>query len=515
MHKSKTKLTKRAVVLALTVAVVLLAFSQVALAGSSSANTFTVNEVNKAGATTQVGTWTYDATNQALVNSGVPAPFVQPLVSTDYLGNALPYLPFSGQDAYSTNTKMAVAMKGFYIDDLAAWVAAQNGVPLGGATAFNVSTADNPGVNYYTADLTLTGVDDRYWYPSYNLSADPATATWDDATRMPRKAVLAIVGNSARRQAASPANPTTYTDLLTALGNLATTGAAYDTNRLQLWMGQTKGGYTDLNLGSMSPKYVDSLTFTPAYKTITTNVVGGAATVVTDDGYLKATAGEPVSFKVSNVASGFEVSAVTVWDADGQAVAVNLSNDTYSFTMPASAATINVTLSGAVDIASASVTKIRNQVFTGSRIKPQLTVTYGGATLTAGVDYTVAYTSNRLLGTAKATVTGIGMYYGTKSMTFLIVPQKTKLRRVSAGQGKATVTWQKPRNATGVTGFEVDYRAHGSSTYMSAGTTRRIHKIVRYLSPGKTYDFRVRTFTRIHGTKYYGSWSRTLTATIK
>lgn len=142
-------------------------------------------------------------------------------------------------------------------------------------------------------------------------------------------------------------------------------------------------------------------------------------------------------------------------------------------------------------------------------------MTYSGATLTAGVDYKVAYTSNRLLGTAKATVTGTGMYYGTKSTTFLIVPQKTKIRRVSADHGKATVTWEKPRNASGVTGFEVDYRTHGRSSYMSAGTTRRIHKVVRYLSPGTTYDFRVRTFTRIHGTKYYGSWSRTLTATIK
>lgn len=123
-------------------------------------------------------------------------------------------------------------------------------------------------------------------------------------------------------------------------------------------MGQIKGEYTDLNLGGNSPKYVDSLTFTPAYKTIIANVVGAAATVVTDDGYLKATAGEAVSFTIGNVGPGFEVGAVTVWDTDGQAVAVGESSGTYSFTMPASNATINVTLSGAVDIATASIAKV-------------------------------------------------------------------------------------------------------------------------------------------------------------
>ena len=76
------------------------------------AGTFTVNEVNKAGAVVQIGTWGYDATNHTLTG----APFVQ-IFS--------PYLAYSGLDSYMSSAKMAVATKGFSVDDLAAWAAAQ------------------------------------------------------------------------------------------------------------------------------------------------------------------------------------------------------------------------------------------------------------------------------------------------------------------------------------------------------------------------------------------------------
>ena len=112
-------------------------------------------------------------------------------------------------------------------------MAGQNGIPLGSDTSFNVTCSDTGGAFYYPTALTLAGVDnDRYWYPSYNFSATPATATWDDSTRVARKAVLAIRGYSLRRYQTVPANPTDYTTLLTALGNMAT--SVDDTNSLTL-----------------------------------------------------------------------------------------------------------------------------------------------------------------------------------------------------------------------------------------------------------------------------------------
>ncbi len=73
------------------------------------------------------------------------------------------------------------------------------------------------------------------------------------------------------------------------------------------------------------------------------------------------------------------------------------------------------------DISLASVATIPSQVYTGSAIAPAVTVTFEGVTLTEGTDYTVAYSNNVGPGTATVTITGIGGYTGSTSLTFLIV----------------------------------------------------------------------------------------------
>ena len=73
------------------------------------------------------------------------------------------------------------------------------------------------------------------------------------------------------------------------------------------------------------------------------------------------------------------------------------------------------------DISSARVSAIPSQTYTGSAITPTVTVTYDGATLTEGTDYTVAYSNNVDPGTATVTITGIGGYTGSTSLTFMIV----------------------------------------------------------------------------------------------
>ena len=74
------------------------------------------------------------------------------------------------------------------------------------------------------------------------------------------------------------------------------------------------------------------------------------------------------------------------------------------------------------NISEAMVEAIADQEYTGSPIKPTLTVTYNGAPLTFGTDYTVEYTSNPNVGTATATIkakTG-GNFIGEKAVTFKI-----------------------------------------------------------------------------------------------
>ncbi len=60
--------------------------------------------------------------------------------------------------------------------------------------------------------------------------------------------------------------------------------------------------------------------------------------------------------------------------------------------------------------------------YTGKKIEPALTVKMNGAELVKDTDYTVQYTKNINAGTATATVTGAGIFEGTKSADFTISP---------------------------------------------------------------------------------------------
>ncbi len=58
--------------------------------------------------------------------------------------------------------------------------------------------------------------------------------------------------------------------------------------------------------------------------------------------------------------------------------------------------------------------------YDGGEQRPQVRVTYDGAELTAGTDYTVNYADNTDAGTATVTVTGAGSYTGAVTRTFVI-----------------------------------------------------------------------------------------------
>ena len=59
---------------------------------------------------------------------------------------------------------------------------------------------------------------------------------------------------------------------------------------------------------------------------------------------------------------------------------------------------------------------------TGFPLTPTATVTDGGTTLTAGIDYSLSYANNLHPGTATVTLYGIGAYKDSIRMTFEIVP---------------------------------------------------------------------------------------------
>ncbi len=101
---------------------------------------------------------------------------------------------------------------------------------------------------------------------------------------------------------------------------------------------------------------------------------------------------------------------------------------------------------------------IPEQNYTGSEIKPEVVAYFQGYPLTLNSDYTVSYADNINAGTATVTVTGIGIYAGTRTLTFEIFqPQtiavsgitlsKATMSLLYRGTERLTVTFT-PLNAT-------------------------------------------------------------------
>ena len=72
-------------------------------------------------------------------------------------------------------------------------------------------------------------------------------------------------------------------------------------------------------------------------------------------------------------------------------------------------------------IKEASIQAIANQTFAGKAITPDVNVSIDGKALVKGTDYTLSYKNNTNVGTATATVNGIGEFKDSASVNFRIV----------------------------------------------------------------------------------------------
>lgn len=82
---------------------------------------------------------------------------------------------------------------------------------------------------------------------------------------------------------------------------------------------------------------------------------------------------------------------------------------------------INLVLTNEKLVSKLSVSKVKDVPYdNGNAIEPELVVKDGSTVLTKGVHYDVSYDDNEEVGTAKATIVGLGEYHGYKSITFKI-----------------------------------------------------------------------------------------------
>ena len=159
--------------------------------------------------------------------------------------------------------------------------------------------------------------------------------------------------------------------------------------------------------------------------------------------------------------------------------------------------------------------EIKPQTYTGSAIKPVVTVKYGNTKLKKGTDYNISYKNNTKAGTATITITGKGNFSGTKTITFKINARSISSTTVSGVVNKTytgsnqtqkiTVKYGKVTLKSG-TDYSVGYENN-----VNAGTATVIIKGKGNFSGTKKVTFKITarsisglTFSKIANQGYTG-----------
>ena len=163
----------------------------------------------------------------------------------------------------------------------------------------------------------------------------------------------------------------------------------------------------------------------------------------------------------------------------------------------------------------ATISGISNKSYTGKNITQSITVKYNGKTLKKGTDYTVSCSNNKSIGTATVKIAGKGSYTGTITKTFKINPAKQEIQKLTAKSKAFFVDWAQKGSATG---YEIQYATNSKFTSAKKVTitnNKTDTKTISKLSGKKKYYVRVRSYTTVKGTKYYGAWSASKSVTTK
>ena len=167
-----------------------------------------------------------------------------------------------------------------------------------------------------------------------------------------------------------------------------------------------------------------------------------------------------------------------------------------------------------IDISKFSATIKQNSfAYTGEYIKPVVTVK-GTAlgkevTLENWTDYKIEYKNFKNPGQATMTITGRGIYGGTKTITFYIRPGQVKnVKYVGRSTAFTNFKWDE---CVGVTGYEVYRATSQNGTYTKVGTVTATSFKNTGLKSGTTYYYKVRAYKTVGSTKLYGAYSSVYT----
>lgn len=149
-------------------------------------------------------------------------------------------------------------------------------------------------------------------------------------------------------------------------------------------------------------------------------------------------------------------------------------------------------------------------------ISSKVTVKYGSKTLKEGTDYTLSYSNNKKVGTAKVTVKGKGSFSGTLSGAFKINPKAAAIKKLTPKKKAFAAKWAK--RITQTTGYKLQYSLKSNlknAKTVTIKSNKTTSKTIKNLMAKKKYYVRIKTYKKV-GTKTYSSaWSKAKTVKTK
>jgi len=147
--------------------------------------------------------------------------------------------------------------------------------------------------------------------------------------------------------------------------------------------------------------------------------------------------------------------------------------------------------------------------YTGSAFRPKVTVKDSKGKVVSSKNYTVSYSSNKNIGTAKVKIKFKGNYSGTVTKTFKIIPKNVGISVVSTKKKEIKFTWGKVKACNG---YQIQYstsKSFKSPKTIKITSQKTCSKTIKKLKSGKKYYIRIRAYKTVNGKNIYGNWSKT------
>lgn len=162
-----------------------------------------------------------------------------------------------------------------------------------------------------------------------------------------------------------------------------------------------------------------------------------------------------------------------------------------------------------IDISDCTISKVtKTYTYTGKGRTLKITlVDPSGKTLVSGEDYKITYKNNINIGTATATIKGIGNYKGSRTVSMTIKLATPTLSSVTWGYTKLTAKW---KTVTGASGYQIKYSKKSDmsdATIKTFSGATTASKTISSLQGNTKYYVQIRAYRVVGDKKKYSNWS--------